>query len=108
MVEIVARLGELEDLSSKQRPGMSKKHLNQLSTTSLNNFHLTSTGDIIELLRVRFLNLQDSSMSKSYLCRKYLKKSDFFCKPCPSSQFGIYVMDTSATSLSYVSAAEFK
>ena len=95
LVEIVARLGELENLSSKQSSGMSKKHL-------------TSSGEIIELLRVRFLNLQDSSMSKSYLCRKYLKKRDFFCKPCPSSEFGIYVIDTSATSLGYVSAAELK
>ena len=46
LVEIVARLGELENFSSKQSLGMSKKHLSLNSTKSPNNVYLTSSGEI--------------------------------------------------------------
>lgn len=46
LVEIVARLGELENFSSKQSSGMSKKHLSLICTKSPNNVYLTSSGEI--------------------------------------------------------------
>jgi len=61
----------------------SQKKVDSLALDKANSAVLLNNGEVAVLSRIE-------STNESLICRKFLRKVDFFTYPCSSSQFGIY------------------